>query len=66
VRVPVLHLHGADDHTVLPSTAQGSEEYVTGPYRWRLLAGVGHFPHEEAPQVVGDELLGWLAGLPAG
>jgi pimeloyl-ACP methyl ester carboxylesterase len=34
---------------------------VDGPYRWRLLDGAGHFPHEEQPQRFGTELLGWLA-----
>ena len=37
---------------------------MSGPYRWRLLDRVGHFPHEEAPGEVNAELLGWLAALP--
>jgi len=61
VRVPTLHLHGAADRSVLPASAQGSGRYVEAPYRWRLLDGVGHFPHEEAPDAFTDELLGWLA-----
>jgi pimeloyl-ACP methyl ester carboxylesterase len=61
ITVPVLHLHGALDSSLLPSTAQGSGRYVAAPYRWRLLDGVGHFPHEEAPARFDDELLGWLA-----
>jgi pimeloyl-ACP methyl ester carboxylesterase len=61
VRVPVLHLHGALDGSLRPSTAQGSGRYVEAPYRWRLLDGVGHFPHEESPGAFDAELLGWLA-----
>ncbi|NHC44362.1 alpha/beta fold hydrolase [Motilibacter aurantiacus] len=61
VRVPVLHLHGAADRAVLPRSAQGSGLYVEAPYRWRLLGGVGHFPHEESPEAFAAELLGWLA-----
>jgi pimeloyl-ACP methyl ester carboxylesterase len=61
IRVPVLHLHGALDGAVLPTTAQGSGRYVEAPYRWRLLSGVGHFPHEEDPEAFAAELLGWLA-----
>lgn len=61
IRVPVLHLHGALDGTMRPAAAQGSGRYVEAPYRWRLLEGVGHFPHEEAPGRFDDELLGWLA-----
>ena len=35
--------------------------YVDGPYRWRVIDGAGHFPHEERPEVLDTELLGWLA-----
>ena len=58
--VPTLHLHGALDRAVLDSTARGSGGYVNAPYRWRLLEGVGHFPHEEAPELVTSEVLSWL------
>lgn len=61
VQVPTLLLHGELDTTVLPSSALGSGRYVEAPYRWRLLPGVGHFPHEEAPDAFNAELLGWLA-----
>lgn len=56
----VLQLHGMLDPSVLPSTAEGSAEYVAGSYRWRLLDGVGHFPHEEAPDAFTKELVSWL------
>lgn len=60
IEAPVLQLHGAMDRYVLSATAQGSATYVAAPYRWRLLDGVGHFPHEEAPERFDAELLGWL------
>ncbi len=60
VRVPVLHLHGALDRLILPATAAGSARRVAAPYRWRLLDGAGHFPHEEVPESFGAELIGWL------
>jgi pimeloyl-ACP methyl ester carboxylesterase len=60
VRVPVLHLHGALDRAILPSSARGSGRYVEAPYRWRVLDGVGHFPQEERPEALTEELLGWL------
>jgi pimeloyl-ACP methyl ester carboxylesterase len=59
--VPTLHLHGALDRAVLTTTARGSGRHVNAPYRWRLLDGVGHFPHEEAPKVFNTEVLNWLA-----
>jgi pimeloyl-ACP methyl ester carboxylesterase len=61
VEAPTLQLHGALDRCVLPRTAQGSSRYVAAPYRWRLMPGAGHFPHEERPEAFDTELLGWLA-----
>jgi pimeloyl-ACP methyl ester carboxylesterase len=61
IGVPVLQLHGSSDTCVLPSSAQGSGEFVVAPYRWRLLDGVGHFPHEEAPERFDAEVLAWLS-----
>jgi pimeloyl-ACP methyl ester carboxylesterase len=61
IQVPVLQLHGAEDGAYLPNSARGSGQYVAGPYDWRLLPGVGHFPHEEAPDAFDAELLAWLA-----
>ncbi|WP_121193496.1 alpha/beta fold hydrolase [Motilibacter peucedani] len=60
VRVPVLHLHGAADGAVLPRSAAGSDRFVEAPYRWHLVAGVGHFPQEERPEELVRLLLGWL------
>ncbi len=59
IEAPVLHLHGDVDTCVLPSTAQGAGRYVVGEYEWRLLDGVGHFPHNEAPELVSGELIRW-------
>jgi pimeloyl-ACP methyl ester carboxylesterase len=59
ITAPVLHLHGDFDGCVLPSTAQGSGQYVTGDYQWRVLDGVGHFPHNEVPELVSGELIRW-------
>lgn len=56
---PTLQLHGALDEASLPRTAQGSGRYVTAPYEWRLLDGVGHFPHAEVPDVILGEVLRW-------
>lgn len=46
VRVPVLRVHGELDPCVLLSTAQASG--VWGG-ELRVVAGVGHFPHQERP-----------------
>jgi pimeloyl-ACP methyl ester carboxylesterase len=59
ITAPVLHLHGDFDTCVLPATAQGAGRYVTGQYEWRVLDGVGHFPHNEVPEFVSGELIRW-------
>jgi pimeloyl-ACP methyl ester carboxylesterase len=61
VQAPTLHLHGSLDSCVLPSAARGSGRYVEAPYRWRLIDGAGHFPHEEQPERFDAELRAWLA-----
>jgi pimeloyl-ACP methyl ester carboxylesterase len=60
ITAPTLHLHGALDTAMLARTAQGSGRYVAGLYEWRLLDGVGHFPHVEAPELITGEVLRWL------
>jgi pimeloyl-ACP methyl ester carboxylesterase len=61
IQVPTLQLHGAVDPWVLPRSAQGSSRYVEPPYRWKLIEGAGHFPHEERPHRFDAALIGWLA-----
>ena len=56
---PTLQLHGELDTATLPRTAQGSGRYVIADYEWRLLDGVGHFPHREAPELITGEILRW-------
>jgi pimeloyl-ACP methyl ester carboxylesterase len=65
VNAPTLQLHGDLDRCVLPGAAQGSGRYVSADYEWRLLPGVGHFPHEEVPEAFNTELLSWLASAEA-
>jgi len=59
ITVPTLQLHGELDPCVLPDTAAGSGRHVSADYRWQLLAGVGHFPHQERPDVVTDAIVDW-------
>lgn len=59
ITAPTLHLHGAADPCMLAATAMGSGRYVAGRYEWRLLAGVGHFPHQEQPALITEALCRW-------
>jgi pimeloyl-ACP methyl ester carboxylesterase len=56
---PTLQLHGSADTAILARTALGSGRYVLADYEWRLLDGVGHFPHRESPDLVTGEILRW-------
>ena len=60
VSAPVLQMHGSLDRSMLPGSARGSEDYVTGQYRWSEFDRAGHFPHEECPDEFTDALLSWL------
>jgi len=61
IQAPTLHLQGSLDPSVPPSTARGAGRYVEAPYRWKVIDGAGHFPHEERPVTFDTELRGWLA-----
>lgn len=56
---PTLQLHGSLDPAALPRTALGSGRYVLAQYEWRLLDGLGHFPQQEAPELITGEILRW-------
>jgi pimeloyl-ACP methyl ester carboxylesterase len=59
IQVPVLQVHGEQDPALLVSSVQGSDEFADD-YRLEVMDGVGHFPHEEAPQRFSALLRGWL------
>ena len=60
IAAPTLQVHGALDTRVTPGIARGAGRHVEGSYRWRMLDGAGHYPHEEQVTRFDDELRGWL------
>lgn len=56
---PTLVLQGSVDRCLLPATAQATGRHVTGEFRYRELDRVGHFPHNEAPQLVSRAIREW-------
>lgn len=60
VRAPVLALHGALDPCLLPTTAAASTPWAPAG-ELRVLPGLGHFPHQEDPELVNAALGDWLA-----
>ncbi|NED99209.1 alpha/beta hydrolase [Phytoactinopolyspora halotolerans] len=63
ITAPVLQIHGGADPQYSSSLVASSRHQVSGRHHWHHLAGVGHFPHEESPDVVTDILLDWLATI---
>ena len=66
VEVPVLQIHGADDPCLLVRTAEMSRRWAGSQYRFEVLPGVGHFPHQEEPLVVNEMLAAFLKSGSAG
>lgn len=65
IRVPTLYVWGDQDHSVGPTAAHGTAEHVTGPYRFEVVPGVGHFITDEAPARATEALRQHLAAHPA-
>ena len=65
IKVPTLYIWGDADATVGPMAAEGTAEQVSGPFRFEVLRGIGHFSTDQAPIQVGELLLQHLAAHPA-
>jgi len=61
VAVPTLYIWGEDDHSVGRSAASFTAQHVTGPYRFEVLPGIGHFITDQIPAAVTRLLLSHLA-----
>jgi pimeloyl-ACP methyl ester carboxylesterase len=57
VTVPTMFLWGTEDAAVGPEAAQSTSDWVTGPYWFEALEGVGHFVPEEAAELTSRLLL---------
>jgi pimeloyl-ACP methyl ester carboxylesterase len=57
VTVPTMYLWGDQDATVGRVAAEATAEFVTGPYRFEVLPGVGHFITDQAPERATELLL---------
>jgi len=49
---PVLHLVGDGDRFTPQSALTDTAEHCDGPYQLKVIPGVGHYPAEEAPDLV--------------
>ncbi len=57
VSVPTMYVWGDADATVGRVAAEATAEFVTGPYRFEVLPGVGHFITDQAPESTSELLL---------
>jgi pimeloyl-ACP methyl ester carboxylesterase len=64
IQVPTLYIWGDADDTVGRIAAEGTKDFVPAPYRFEVLAGVGHFAADQAPDRVNELLLQHLAAYP--
>ena len=61
-RVPVLLVHGDRDRLVPVSVARGAARRHPD-WRYVELAGVGHVPQLQCPELLAEHLLGWLPSV---
>jgi pimeloyl-ACP methyl ester carboxylesterase len=64
ITVPTLYIWGDEDATVGRAAAEWTAGFVTGPYRFEVLPGVGHFVTDQAPDVVTRLVLEHVARRP--
>lgn len=57
IGVPTVYVWGDADATVSRSAAEGTGDFVTGPYRFSVLPNAGHFLTDEVPQEVGRSMI---------
>ncbi len=57
INVPTMYIWGDADASVGRMAAEGTADFVSTPYRFETLPGVGHFSTDEAPELVTRLLL---------
>jgi pimeloyl-ACP methyl ester carboxylesterase len=60
ISVPTLYLHGLNDGCIGAYLSDGMESQFTGGFRRVLVEDAGHFLQLERPDVVAEEIIGFL------
>ncbi|MET3807117.1 pimeloyl-ACP methyl ester carboxylesterase [Nakamurella sp. UYEF19] len=63
LKAPVLHLAGEGDRFTPVGALAGTEDLCAGEYHLQVIPGVGHYPAEEAPDVVNEAVIAFTASL---
>jgi pimeloyl-ACP methyl ester carboxylesterase len=64
IRVPTLYIWGDADDTVGRVAAEGTVDFVSAPFSFEVLPGIGHFAADQAPERVSELLLRQVAAHP--
>jgi pimeloyl-ACP methyl ester carboxylesterase len=62
VQIPTLFVWSTDDPALGPDGARWTAEHVTGPYRFEVIEGVGHWVPELVPDRLSELLVEHLRG----
>ncbi len=63
VRVPAIHLHGAEDGCIGLETNRGADKWYRAGYRLYTIEQAGHFVQRERPDLTGRILLEFLPNI---
>lgn len=64
IEVPVLQFHGLDDTALLAPALNQTWEHLAKDWTLVTLPGVGHWAHQQAPDMVSNTMLWWLKMRP--
>jgi pimeloyl-ACP methyl ester carboxylesterase len=64
ITVPTLYIWGDADETVGRAAAEGTAAQVTGPFRFEVLPGIGHFSTDQVGDAVARLLVEHVARYP--
>jgi pimeloyl-ACP methyl ester carboxylesterase len=64
IHVPTLYIWGDADDSVGRMAAEGTGDFVSGPYRFESLPCIGHFAADQDPKAVTDLLLAHISRHP--
>ena len=56
IQVPTLYIWGTADDTVARTAAEGTSDFIDGPFQFVPLDGVGHFAADQSPKEVGERI----------